>query len=143
MKLYPLVVIAVCLFILGTSAFAETKEGRFSAERVTKSTQKTVRWLGEIKDDSGHTVNHRHDLKFVRTDTGDSYSVVDSPAIEKLHHETDKNYVVEATGEVTPKFLFWGGNLIITKFKVIAESSQPIPLKPAPRPRTDFHADRI
>ena len=80
---------------------------------------------GELQD--GKNSNHEkdncfHDLKFV-TDEGKTYSIVNSPQLLKLHHENEKNYRLSIKAEVTPRFLFWGGNLVVDSFSVLNEVS--------------------
>jgi hypothetical protein len=93
-----------------------------------------VKWVGEISDSaSDHTTQHGHDLEFRNRATGDTYDIVDSPELVKLHHETEKNYLVEIEAEKTSRFLFWGGNLIVKNFKVLNETAS-VPHLAAPAP---------
>jgi len=112
-------------------ASAMEREGRMTQiermERDRASAPEIVKWVGTVKDDAdSHTTEHEHELEFTRKDNGDSYDIVDSPELVKLHHDTEKNYVVEIEAEKTSKFLFWGGNLIVKNFKVIEEASDRI-----------------
>lgn len=86
------------------------------------SAPETLKLVGEISDPaSGHTTRHKHNLKIKNLETGESYKIVDSPELVKIHHENEKNYLVEIEAEVTSRFLFWGGNLTVKNFKVIDE----------------------
>lgn len=98
----------------------------------------TMTWVGEIKDTPRtHTTDHRHALEFTRDSDGESFDIVDSPDLKKLHHDSGKNFRIEAQVELTPKFLFFGGNLIVKSFKVIEETSPSIPhVIPTPREST-------
>lgn len=83
-----------------------------------------VKWTGVIQDEQGyHSVNHdsSHDLEFVQEGDQKALKVVDNKSLLKLHSEKDKNLVVKIEGEVTPQFLFWGGNLKIRTFEVLKE----------------------
>lgn len=72
--------------------------------------------IAESPDD--HTSNHEHQLRFVRLDDGEVFDIVESPELLKMHCKSEKNPVVEIEGYRTGKFLFWGGNLVVTSFKV-------------------------
>ena len=113
-------------------------------DNVEKKIEKTAMTrVGEIKDDSvemSHTTRHRHNLEFIDKDTGKSYDVVDSPALEKIHCESGKNLLVEVEAELTPRVLFWGNNLIVKNFKILGETSDLIPHQ---EPRERVRADRI
>lgn len=90
-----------------------------------------VKWTGILNESEGyHFVGHKfgHDLQFVRQSDGKAFSVVNSEKIRKMHNDIEKNLLIEITAEVTPKFLFWGGNLEVSDFKVINEL-EPIPHK--------------
>lgn len=111
------------------SAFAIERDGgpRFNREPSVKSEPEIVKWIGEVRDEpSSHTTNHEHELTFVKKDDGENYDIVDSPELVKLHHETEKNFLVEIEAEKTPRFLFWGGNLVVKNFRVINELGGPI-----------------
>lgn len=99
-----------------------------------------VKWTGTVKEDSGyHTPGHTygHDLTFVKQDDGESFDIVDSPELEKIHVQKDKNLLVEVEAEKTSQFLFWGGNLIVKNFTVVEELAE-IPHHARPVVRTTF-----
>lgn len=92
------------------------------------SNEKTTSVIGEVTDDSStHTTEHGHRLKFKNQETGEVTDIVDSPNLVKLHHESEKNLIIEAQVTRTPKVLFWGGKLVVKDFRVIKESSDSIP----------------
>lgn len=98
----------------------------------TKIKEDWVRWTGVVKDsDFYHTTDHRHQLKFIRDQDGKSFDIVDSDAIVKLHHNKERDLRVEIDGEITSKFLFWGGNLVVKNYKVLAELDKRPHLKPS------------
>ncbi len=110
------------LLALPLISSAMEREGRMTQiermERDRASAPEIVKWVGTIKDDAdSHPAEH--ELAFTRKDNGATYDIVDSPELVKLHHDTEKNYVVEIEAEKTSKFLFWGGNLIVKNFRVI------------------------
>ena len=87
--------------------------------------QAMLKWSGRVYDlKDSHTTSHQHELLFKDSETNKIYDVVKSPEIEKLHHDTNKHYDVEIEGYLTSKFLFWGGNLVITKFNILDESDE-------------------
>lgn len=107
------------------------------AKNVPPSPPEIVKWVGEISDSaSDHTTLHGHKLEFKNRETGDTYNIVDSPKLVKLHHETEKNYLVEIEAEKTSRFLFWGGNLIVKNFKVLSETASVPHLAPPPAVRS-------
>ncbi len=81
-----------------------------------------VKWTGIVQEEGGyHTPKHDrdHEIEFVRQGDNDTFDVVDSPELTKLHAEKDKKLLVEIDGEKTSRFLFWGGNLVVKNFKVL------------------------
>lgn len=83
-----------------------------------------VNWRGEISDPpEEHTTLHSHHLRFKEEITGEVYDIVNSPELVKIHHETEKNYRLLIEGEITPRFLFWGGNLIVRNFKILKSTA--------------------
>lgn len=96
------------------------------ASTTTKTNQPTT-MIGEVTDDiSTHDTRHEHELKFKNQDTGEVFTIVDSPELMKVH-ENGKNVLIEANVAKSSKFLFWGGNLIVKNFRVIKETSDEIP----------------
>lgn len=88
------------------------------------SASETVKWTGIVKEEGGfHTTGHTfgHSLEFVRESDGKDFDIVDSAELENLHIQKEKNLLVEIEAQKTGKFLFWGGNLIVTNFKVLKE----------------------
>lgn len=95
---------------------------------------RAVSWTGRIFDTpNSHTTTHDHSLSFEEEESKETYDVVDSPVLQKLHHETNRNYKAKIEGYITPKFLFFGGNLVVTKFEILEESE--VVALSAPRPR--------
>jgi hypothetical protein len=102
---------------------AEGEDQRFDPKPV-KSEPEIVKWVGNVKDEVvDHTTEHKHALKFVKKGDNEEFDIVDSPELVKLHHETEKNYLMEIEAEKTPRFLFWGGSLIVKKYKVLEETA--------------------
>lgn len=96
-----------------------------------------VRWTGIVQEERGyHTPDHNndHQLEFVRQNDNESFDVVDSDDLLSLHAEKDKKLLVEVEGEVSPRFLFWGGNLKVTSFKVLGELEEIQHREPKRRP---------
>ncbi len=84
----------------------------------------SVKWVGVIGDEDGyHSSKHQNDhtLEFVRQNDRESFDVVDSAELVKVHTDTDKRLLVSVEGELTNRFLFWGGNLIVKNFTIIKE----------------------
>jgi hypothetical protein len=88
--------------------------------------ENTFKAIGKITESrNDHTTKHEHELNFVRLSDGETFDIVDSPQLVKEHCETEKNSVVEVEGYRTGKFLFWGGNLVVTNFKVHSDIEVP------------------
>lgn len=120
----------------------------FSTAQAFASEENTFKAVGKISESpSDHTTKHEHELQFVRLSDGEKFDIVDSPKLLKEHCESEKNSVVEIEGYRTGKFLFWGGNLVVTSFKVHEDIETPklAHVKPESivRPtRTDTFNDR-
>lgn len=113
------------ILVSSSSAFAMRGEMGIldRSDRSPAVQPEIVKWIGEVKDEAAtHTAGHEHELKFVKKDDGKEYGIKDSPDLVKLHHETERNFIVEIEAEKTPRFLFWGGNLIVRNFKVLEET---------------------
>lgn len=124
MKSKLIAVVFLGLLTSYSSAFARGGDRGGFDRKPAKYEPEIVKWIGEVKDEaSDHTTEHQHALEFVKKDDGKEYDIVDSPELVKLHHETEKNYLVEIEAEKTPRFLFWGGNLIVKNFKVLEETA--------------------
>ncbi len=62
------------------------------------------------------------ELQFVRASDGEVFDLNESPELQKLHcsdHKRDLQVKLEA--EINPRFLFWGGDLVVKKFDVVGE----------------------
>lgn len=84
----------------------------------------SIKWTGVVKEQDGyHTPKHEfgHTLEFVRQDDQKTFELVDSEGLLNIHSAKEKNLLVEVEGEITPRFLFWGGNLVVKSFKVLNE----------------------
>jgi len=83
-----------------------------------------VSWTGIV-----HSVlEDEVELEFVRSEDKEDFEIVDSPKLEKLDWENHSSRLVKITAEKTPRFLFWGGNLIVKDFTVIKETGKfPMP----------------
>ena len=122
-----------------------------ASTNITANLSDRIIRTGEVSDKvSSHDMRHQHKLVFKEKSTGKIFNVVESPELAKLHHETGKNYLIEADTVQTKKFLFWGGNLVVKNFKVIEETSDEIPhneikerlRKPSIMPIRRIHKDR-
>ncbi len=122
-------VLALTVGLLMNNAVAAEREA-FRSEKGshTRSEPAIVRWVGTVQDGSDtHTTNHEHELMFKRESDGETFAMQKNEELVKLHHETEKNLKIEIEGEVTPKFLFRGGNLIVKSFTLIEETGERVP----------------
>lgn len=116
------------------------------ASTSTKPNQTTL-VTGELSDDlSTHDTRHEHQLSFKNQETGEVFKVADNAELKKLH-ESGKNYLIQANVSTSPKFLFWGGELIVKNFNVIKETSDEIPhrvyIENTKRTPTSFRRNRL
>lgn len=87
-----------------------------------------IKWTGVLQESKGHhSANHtsEHSLVFVNKETGKTFDVENNQELVMSHIEKDKKLLIEAEGEFTSRFLFWGGNLIIKSYKIL-EDLEPI-----------------
>lgn len=109
------IIFLVVLGITGQLASANTIE-------INEKKESIVQWSGIVRGDSFyHTTNHKHQLEFIRDGDLNTFDIVDSPELVKLHHNSEKNLRIQLTGEITSRFLFWGGNLVVKSFKILEE----------------------
>jgi len=111
----------------------------FTFGQTSFAAAESVKWTGIIQEEKGyHTPNHEngHDLEFVRQDDKEIFDVVDSEGLLNTHAEKEKNLLVEVEGEITPRFLFWGGNLVVKNFKVLNELGEIPHREPMTQSRT-------
>lgn len=73
-----------------------------------------------------HTTKHEHKLKFVRLDDGEIFDIEESPELLREHCQSEKDSVIEVEGYLTGKFLFWGGDLVVTNYKVHGDIEVPV-----------------
>ncbi len=83
---------------------------------------------GVVYDEpSSHDDRHNHALKFKENVTGRIYSLAENNELLSLHHNTEKNILVDLKGEVRSKFLIWGQELVVKEFKVLEEVGEKVP----------------
>lgn len=138
------IALATSLFALITPAYGkEPKLLPNEREAPKESTTQVVTWKGVVTDlPSSHNSNHEHRLKFKNNADGKEYSIVDSPDLAAVHHERDKSLLVEIEGEITPRFLFWGNNLLVHKFTLIKEIGPKLTHTSAPLPTPQKRLER-
>lgn len=123
MKVLNLLLITfLCTTVNATGSDHDHDFNRFRDREPSTQTSsgETVTWIGSIGDDWDSHNEHQHDLKFTRQNDGKSFDLESKPLMT-LHHERERNLLVEITAVRTPKFLFWGNNLIVKEFKVLKE----------------------
>lgn len=114
--------------VVGSAMVSSIVEASGPPDFPKKGESELVTWTGEVRDDaSTHTTAHVHFLRFFRREDGSAYEI-QSPKLEKLHHDTDKNYLVEIEAEKTPEYLLSSSKLIVRKFKVLSELGDAVPL---------------
>ena len=114
------------LFLVFSSSLqsqAKLRDRDFLFDRNKKEDRvyEKVKWIGYIEADAGHTTKHYHDVRFVKKSNNQGFDIINSPMLEKAHCASEKRLLVEIEAERTPKFLFWGNNLIVKKFKILKE----------------------
>lgn len=109
--------------------------GIAKASSDSESKSNEVNWTGIVRCEAySHAQNHDCNLEFEDAETKDTYSVVESPDVLKRHCSNERDLKVKVVGELTSKFLFWGGNLKVKSFDVIEELD--------PMPRTAYMSER-
>lgn len=99
-----------------------------SCSSLSQKSNSPEKMVGEVVDEADtHDTRHLHSLKFIDQLTKKIFKVVDSPALIKLHHETGKNYLIEAEVEKKSNFLFLQEKLVIKNFRVLKETSEAMP----------------
>ncbi len=84
----------------------------------------TVKWTGLLNEKRGYhyySPDQSHNLEFISNSDNQSFDIVESEDLVNFHSQKDKILEVEIEGEITPRFLFWGGNLKVTSFKILKE----------------------
>ncbi|MDZ4660138.1 MAG: hypothetical protein SGJ18_00830 [Pseudomonadota bacterium] len=116
--------VALCSPLLAAARIDFDRESLlFRGKAVTESPtedNEMVVWVGRIDDKNARHNQHQHDLKFSKKDDGRSFDL-DSEGLTNLHHDTEKNYLVEIVAVKTPRFLFWGNDLKVRSFRVLEE----------------------
>lgn len=121
MKTLYLVAIAIVV-----TAQAEQSVGRdhFSdrdrPRQAVETKPELVNWLGIIHSQLDNDV----ELEFIRKSDGDKFDIVDSKELEALDWKDHRSRLVQIEAEKTPRFLFWGGNLVVKKFEVLKETGR-------------------
>jgi hypothetical protein len=84
----------------------------------------TVKWTGllnEKREYHYYSPDQSHNLEFISNSDNQSFDIVESEDLVNYHTQKDKILEVEIEGQITPRFLFWGGNLKVTSFKILKE----------------------
>lgn len=85
---------------------------------------------GVVFDDSNsHDDRHEHILKFKDNTTGEVYSLAHNQGLLDMHHNSERNVMVELKGEIKSKFIIWGQELVVKEYKVLQEVGEKIPHK--------------
>ena len=111
----------ISIMIISVFSFSALADSKGSDNIEAEESKSIVTWVGYVDADGGHTTRHDHYLEFVRKSDGESFDIKDSPELEQVHCDSSKKLLVEIEAEKTPRFLFWGGNLIVKDFKVLEE----------------------
>lgn len=78
-------------------------------------------FAGVIRSSGEHVQNSCGvDLELV-DDTGKALDLTNADELERMHCQKEKDFQVTIKGRITPKFLFWGGNLEVSSFVVLDE----------------------
>ncbi|MEQ1665584.1 MAG: hypothetical protein ABL927_09440 [Bdellovibrionales bacterium] len=96
-------------FIFSVSSFAENK------------TPTVVQVRGLVKSMGTHTRQCNVVLEVIDENSGKSLGLVGAAELERLHCDKEQDFVATISGEITSKFLFWGGNLKVSQYEIATE----------------------
>lgn len=105
------------LIFSSVSAFAnfEDRNVRFrDAQQRKTPTPLIIKWEGLIHSTDSDEIN----LEFIRRVDQKSFDIEPASELESLDWKDHKARVVSLTAELTPRFLFWGGNLVVKDYKI-------------------------
>lgn len=125
MKKLSILIVTIAIFSAqGVLAGGYDDRGSERFDRKNTYKPEIVSWTGVI-----HSVlDDEVDLEFVRSEDKEDFDIVDSPNLEKLDWKNHRSRLVKITAEKTPRFLFWGGSLIVKDFIVVKETGKfPMP----------------
>lgn len=121
MKTLYVTFIALAVVTQTQQSFGRDHQLEFDRKhRDAKTKPEVVKWLGIIHSQLDNDV----ELEFIRESDGLKYNIVDSPKLESLDWKNHKSRLVEIIAERTPRFLFWGGNLVVSQFEVFKETGK-------------------
>lgn len=108
------IILFTITFIFSLSSFAEN------------NASKLVQVRGLVKSDGTHTKTCSVSLELVDESSGKSIGLVNAEELERLHCDKEQDFIATVSGVMTPKFLFWGGNLKVNRYE-IADEQLPVP----------------
>jgi len=116
-----------CAYLLFGSipALAGPSDDRWAYSGLEENVDnRTLSASGELFPEA-HFIEEQGYSIYFKSDSGETYEVVNSPEINKLLEKEEKTFAVRIDGELTPEFLFWGGNLVIKSFSILGKKPAP------------------
>jgi hypothetical protein len=99
----------------------------------TTEPENRVSWKGTVKcHDRARTDNHAHRAVFIREKDQETFDIVDSSDFVDRQCTSKTVSLLDIEGELTSRFLFWGGNLIVKQYSVAEQLNQPTTHEVAP-----------
>lgn len=143
MKLYKLFSTgALLISLVFSSAFARDHFDDSRFDRIRREPEKqAVKWTGTIRC-AGESTAEAHedcDMEFVRDEDQEVISLESTPALVAAHCKRTSDLRVKLEGEVTPQFLFWGGELKVSSFEILNEVKREVTLRES-KPSTETRA---
>jgi hypothetical protein len=124
MKFYKLFSAGVLLIgLVSSNAFARDHFDSRSDRIRREPEKKVVSWTGTIRC-AGETKLKAHedcDMEFVREEDQEAVALESTPELVAAHCKRSTDLRVKIEGEVTPTFLFGGGELKVSSFQILNE----------------------
>lgn len=97
----------------------------FSMTAMANDTITSTSWVGVVRDADGfHTNDHNssHSLTFTRNTDGKTFKISkDYSDLTPKHLSSEHTLLVKMDGYVTPRFLFFGGNLVVENAEILKQ----------------------
>ncbi len=122
--------VLILIFAISTpiiSAQAEPQNDRwdYPSQKEFETKREQVQLEGILLPEEHKKGEEDFDIEFVSADGTHKYDVSDSPEVTNLIRKNESSYIVKIDGELTPRFLFWGGDLVVKSFEILGKRPAP------------------
>lgn len=119
------IAITFSLFLSVAEAEPQNDRWDFPSQKESKIEREQIQIKGILLPEKHQKGEKNFSIQFVSLDGTQKYDVTNSPEITNLIQENESSYIVKINGELTPKFLFWGGDLVIKSFEILGKKPAP------------------